>query len=279
MWGFGRDADIISLNDTAPLRAFLFDRLDQPVKAEELVSVTFTIERPDKVQDTIVGVIEDDGAGTGNYNNTDLIGEYTVIATFMTVDAVQKSVRTDFEVIDPFHPPVPTNSQLLAALVWRRLEDLFDAEDEGPWLRDMTLNYFSKDKMPEFVNDALFEINNANPPTDVVLDGFFHDGQETTDSPLLVQAVYMAVLRHLIRSYTEQPNPQGAPFGYLDRRDYAQRWMEVYQLEEQVFKRWLALWKRKFLQLGHSKVLVSTKAGRLLPGALRTRNVGRGYYF
>jgi hypothetical protein len=278
MWGFGREPDIIALNDTAPLRAYLYNDQDQPFVADDLQGVTFTIQKPDGLQDTLIGSIDDDGSGQVNYQNTDLVGEYTVVATFKTVEGVNKSTRADFEVIDPFNPPDPTEEQLLGELVWRKLEDLFDAEDEGPWLRDMTLNFFNREKIPEFVNDALFEINNANPPTDVNLDSFFHLSQVTADSPLLVQGVYLQVLRHLIRSYTEQPNPTGAPFGYLDRRDYAQRWMAVYQMEADVFKRWLALWKRKFLALGHSKVLVSSKAGRLLPAPMRTRNVGRGYW-
>lgn len=278
MLGYGRELDVFNLNDTATLKAFVYTDEDAPIAEDDLSGVSFVVQRPDATKETVEGVIDGDGVGAVNYENTADVGQYIVVATFTLIDGVKRSVRVDFEVIDPFNPPEPTADEILADAVWHKFEDSFDANDEGPWLRDQTLNYFNKTKMPEFAADAIFEINNANPVTTADLNFFVHDGAMTLDGPLLIQGTYMAVLRHLIRSYTEQPLPTGAPFGYLDRRDYAQRWQMVYQMEMETFRRWLALWKRSYLQLGHSKLLISAKAGRLMPAPMRTRYVGRGYW-
>ena len=81
-----------------------------------------------------------------------------------------------------------------------------------------------------------------------------------------------------MRSYVEQPLPSGAQIAWQDRRDYLERWRSMYDLEMIQYERWLALWKRGFLQLGHSRLLVAAKAGRLIPAPMRARSVGRGYW-
>lgn len=276
--GFDRERKVYAFNDTAELRAFLFNEEDQPILADYLTAVDFTIQRPDGTKITLQGEIDADGSGFVAYDATDTIGHYTTVATFTTDENVRRSMRSDFEVIDPFNPPLPTTDDLLNEAVWHRFEDLFDGEEEGPWLRDMTLNHFGKKKMSEFAADAVFELNNMNPPTMANLDLFIHDGTLTPDGPLLVQGTFLVVLRHLIRSYTEQPAPTGAAVGYLDRRDYMQRWQAVYQLELAVWQRWSALWKRQFLGLGHGRLLVANKASRTYGPYQRTRAAGRGYY-
>lgn len=278
MLGFDHDTNVVNKDDTANLRAFLYNREDQPHEDVDLAGVTFTIQRPDGTKVTVEGEVDEDGGGTATYDTTDAVGQYITVATFETVEGERRSVRDDFEVIDPFEATTPTELELLADAVWRKFEDLFDGEDEGPWLRDQTMNYFNRHKMSEFTSDAIFELNNMNPPTHATLDLFYYEGAATADGPLLVQGTYLAVLRHLIRSYTEQPAPTGAPVGYLDRRDYATRWMQVYQLELAIWQRWSALWKRQFLGLGKGKLLVGSKAGRLIQAPMRTRYVGRGYF-
>jgi len=81
-----------------------------------------------------------------------------------------------------------------------------------------------------------------------------------------------------MRSYVEQPMPTGVQVAWQDRRDYLQRWREVFDLEKEQYDRWVALYKRGYLQLGHSKLLVAAKAGRLIPAPMRARSVGRGYW-
>lgn len=277
--GYDRELNVVNLGDTAQIFAYLYDKDDKPLGADDLLEVSFVIQLPDKTKATLTGDIDENGAGHVAFNGTTEIGEHTVVATFTLADGSKKSTRSDFEVIDPFAPIVPDQTHVIEAAVWKKLEDCFDAEDEGPWLRDMTLNYFSKDKMSDFINESLFDINQINPPTSLTITSFvLVDGTATTDLPLLAQATFISVIHHLIRSYTEQPAVQGAQIAWHDRRDYLERWQAVLQVEMARYERWVHLWKRQFLQLGEARVLVSSKAGRLIPAPMRTRNVGRGYY-
>lgn len=281
--GFDREPNIVNMGDTAKLVAFLYDSEDNIIEADDIVSVSFQVAAPDNTRTTEQGEVQDDGSGELIFADTAQVGQYLAVATFDLLNNERRSTRVDFEVIDPFKSLTPSPSYLVAEAAWMKLEDCFDAEDEGPWLRDMTLNYFNKDKMEAFIAEALFFINQANPPTNldvaafVTLDGS-GDPVITVDLPLLAQAVFIQVLRHLIRSYVEQPQPQGAQIAWSDRRDYLQRWQSVLQIESEAYRTMLALYKRRFLGLGQSRMLVSSKAGRLIAAPMRTRNIGRGYW-
>jgi hypothetical protein len=282
--GYDREQNIASLGDTATLTASLYDEADAPISDVDLLTVQFTIQKPDKTKlGPFDGTIEDGGIGTYKFADTTEVGQYVAIATFTTDLGDKQSVRVDFEVVDPFAQITPSASWFVADGAWRKIEDCFDGEDEGPWLRDMTLNYFNKNKMESFIDEALMDINLQNPPTGLDIGQFVSiDNQgnalATGDFPLLIQGVFICVLRHLIRSYVEQPQPQGAQIAWHDRRDYLERWQSVYQIEREQYMRILALYKRRFLDLGHAKGLITAKAGRLIPAPMRTRFIGRGFW-
>lgn len=276
--GFDYDQNVINLNDSAEISAYIVDERDVPIPEDDLVSVKFTVQKPDAVFVEHTGTIEGDGKGFLLFNDTDLVGEYKTVATFTLSSTSIRSVRSDFEVIDPFNPPQPSDEDIIAGLVWNRLQDLFDSEEGGPWLQDQTKATFKRNRIKDFIAEGLFDINNQSPPTAVALGEFVINGAPDTDAPLVTQGVLIAVIRHLIRSYVEQPAPTGAQITYEDRRDYLQRWQSILQMEEQRYMRFVALWKRQYLGLGSSRTLVSSKAGRLIPAPMRSRNVGRGYY-
>lgn len=281
------EQNLVSLNDSAELYAYVFDN-NEPALAEDLLSVDFKVEKPDGSQVTEMGEIQEDGAGYLMFNDTDIIGEYLVVATFTYTTGKRKSERADFEVNDPFNPPVGTRETVIENLVWDKIEDLFDSKDGGPWLREMTLNVFERSKISDFIDEALLEINVYNPPTHLDEGVFVHEilddngvvieTRTTADTQILVLGTYLAVVRHLMRSYVEQPLPSGGQITYEDRRDYLQRWGTIYQIESTRYDGLLKLWKRTFLDLNKGKVLVSSKAGRLTPAPMRARNIGRGYY-
>lgn len=282
--GYERELKLVNLGDTAHLVATLYDDNDDPFSAKDLTSVEFIIQAPDGTKVTKTGSIEPDGTGVLLYNETTQLGHYTVVASFKTVEVGTKSVHSNFETVDPFAEAEPSQSWYAANDAWEKFEDLFDSEEGGPWLRDMTLAVFNKEKMERFIDDALLDINVQNPTTSATLDEFIKPKTEitpveaTASLPVLTQGMTLQIIRHLMRSYVEQPAPTGAQIAWHDRRDYLQRWKEVYVVEQEQYKRILALWKRQFLGLGTTASLVSTKAGRLLPAPMRTRNVGRGYW-
>jgi hypothetical protein len=289
--GYDRELKIFNLNDTASLVVTLYDEMDEPYTAEELISVKFVIQSPDGTKIEETGEIGTDGTGRLNYEGTEELGHYRVVATFNTSKSGRKSVHCDFETVDPWDESEPSQSWYAANDAWEKFEDCFDSEEGGPWLTDMTKNVFNKQKMERFIDDALLSINVQNPTTSATLDEFIQPphtesggeekhfpAQATSSLPVLTQALVLQLIRHLMRSYVEQPTVAGSPISWQERRDYLQRWKEVYAIELEEYKRILALWKRQFLELGATRSLVSSKAGRLLAAPLRTRNVGRGYW-
>lgn len=278
--GYDREFKVVNLGDTAELTATIYDSEDNPYSADDLISVTFVIQAPDGTKTEHQGSVEENGTGTFNFNATTQVGHYTGMATFRTENG-KKSANVDFETIDPFMETEPSISWVVANDAWEKFEDLFDSEEGGPWLKDMTLSVFNKTKMENFIDDALIVINFQNPETSFTITEFVSEGPpiaRTSSLPILTQALVLQIIRHLMRSYVEQPNPVGAQISWHDRRDYLQRWREVYAIEQEAYKQMLALWKRQFLGLGQTRTLVSSKAGRLLPAPMRTRNIGRGYW-
>lgn len=298
MLGYDSEKRVVSMNDTAELYAYLYDDADASVSPDDLVKVEFTILRPDGTRSTAEGEVMDDGAGFYRYPTTDLVGEYKVLATFTFIEGQVRSTKSDFQVADPFksdlnipyeydrYSTLTSEEQLqwqvdfISSRVWDKMEDSFDSSDGGPWLRDMTMSVFSVSKLSDFIEEAIFNINVYNPPTNFWIETFATptSNRPNPNATILIQATWVAVIRHLMRAYAEQPLPTGGQVTYEDRRDYLQRWGTIYQIENGLFDQLLKLWKRQFLGLGTSKLLVSNKAGRLLPAPLRTRNIGRGYY-
>lgn len=295
--GYDREQNVVNLGDTADLYAYIFDREDAPVDAADLLSVEFTIQKPDGTKVVEDGEILADGSGFLLFTGTDQRGGYAIVAKFTFVDGQVRSTRTDIEVLDPFkteydpaapdYDAVEHYESIISDKVWKKINDLFDSADGGPWMMDMTMNVFSPDRIRDFIPEALFDINIYMPPTEFSLDTFARPvpadltSGKLRDNPnltVIVQGTLLAVVRHLMRSYTEQPTPAGGQVTYEDRRDYLQRWGTIYQIEHEWFQHLVKNWKRQFMGLHESKNLVSSKAGRLLPAPLRTRNIGRGYY-
>jgi len=281
----GSPSDIGTVNqgDSAELYSYVYEDSGMPTDAANIDSVDFIIQRPDESKVTLSGTIQADGAGFLRYNDTDDLGEYLALARFTLHDGTVTSSRIDFQVVDPFDPVAPTPTQAIAEATWMLLEDCFDSEEGGPWLRDMTLAYFNQSKVAAFIPYAMIEINATQPMTHLTANDFAQiqaDGSPNPALPIAAMGTLIQVIRHLMRSYVEQPTTQGAQVVYEDRRDYLQRWASILQMIEPDYQRLVILWKRQFLNLGKSALLVHSKAGRLYgPGApnLRARFPGRGF--
>ena len=291
--GTERDISTVNQGDTADLYAYVRDQDSNPIPAADITSVTFTIQDPTGTKTTTGGTIEPDGSGFLRYDTTAKpLGEYIAMVQFLLDSGEKRSTRLDFTVIDPFAEVVPTQNEVIAANVWDLLEDCFDSELGGPWLRDMTLAFFDKKKIEQFIPYAMLEVNNTPPTTTLDLgmfvlvqydvDGITPIGVKVQDSiPVIAMGTLIQVIRHLMRSYVEQPAPMGSEVAYEDRRDYLQRWQLILQDLEQEWQRMVLLWKRQFYHFGKSALSIHSKAGRLYGsqgGAWRMRNAGRGWY-
>lgn len=283
----------VNTGDTAELYTAL--RVNGiPVTEDQISSVVYTTQLPDLTSLTATGVVLDDGQGflrfptAANditypqyYPLAPPLGEYLVQAQFFLVTGEVRSVMDDFTVIDPFNPPVPSDTDLIVEQVQLRLEDCFDSVDGGPWLRDKTKAHFDYSKIADFIPEALLDINVQMPPTNFGISQFTIGMPEeiNPNMPLLVKGVLVLCIRHLMRAYVEQPITSGGQFVWRDRTRYTQMWTALYQIEYQDYIAAVRLWKRTTLNLGNSALLTFNKAGRLFPYAgARARGIGRGYY-
>jgi hypothetical protein len=229
----------------------------------------------------VSGAVNNDGAGFLRWTQTGMLGEYVAQCQFKLVTGELRSVMVSFTVVDPFNPVPPSEIDMIVEQVWLRLEDVFDSNEGGPWLRDMTKAHFDSTKIAAFIPEALLDINVQMPPTNFGIDLFTSapDATMNPNQPLLVKGVLVLVIRHLMRSYTEIFTPTGqGQLVWPDRTRYQQAWGQIYQIEYQDYIAAVRLWKRTLYGFGHSALLTFSKAGRLFPyGTMSTRGIYRGY--
>lgn len=277
----------IFLNDSKVLEAFLYSQDDQnPIPQGDIVSVTFTVLKPsdEPSAPTIngsVGNVIADGTGqfvvNGAFNDEE--GEYRAFASFTynegSLSGLVKTIPMFYDVVDTFERTGPHISDPYVDQAWLKLEDCFDSEFGGPWLRDMTMRVFDKTKMRSLAPEVMLAINQQMPFTDYTADSFPYTQGDA--GALFAQGLLVSTIRHLMRSYTEQPDVVSSPVAFLDRKKYQQAWKLQYDVEVALFDRWVNRWKLRSYDLTHAAVLLGTKAGRMLPAPMRSRNVGRGF--
>lgn len=284
---FTNQAQVVALNDSAELYSYLSVN-NIPVTADQISYVMFRIQMPDGTIQSTQGTIQPDGAGFLRWLKTDTIGAYRVQAQFYLVSGEIRSNYFNFTVIDPFNDEPPSPIDFIVYQVQLRLEDLFDSVEGGPWLRDMTQAHFDYTKIAQFIPEAIFDINVQMPPTNYTLDYFtmsnvpFNPEDPTTinpNMPLLIKGVLVLTIKHLIRSYVEQPIPQGGQIIWHDRTRYSNAWQAVYQIEYQEYINNVRLAKRTEYNFGNAASLIFNKAGRMWPFQnARSRGMWRGYY-
>lgn len=167
--------------------------------------------------------------------------------------------------------------------VWARFADLFDSPDGGPNLETYFQTNFNRGRIAQMMQTGLGLLNTVSQPSQTyTLDGngggIFPLAQW---GALLERATYIEVIKHLRRSYVEQPMFMGGSVTRLDRRDYLQRWGEILQDEQAQFKSQLDTFKLANMNLGRPAVLVSGGVyGRYGPNRFPTgMGAARGYFF
>lgn len=290
-FGFDRQPRV-AVGSSVDLSAFLyqdqeFGDNETPVPATQISSATFTIQRPQDpaltyvtVSGSAVTIADGVASCTVPANEQDTPGQYLATCTFVygptTHTEKTRVVTCDYDVFDPFERSGAQPYDPMVDMAWNRLADLFDSEEGGPWLRDMTKGRFDKTRMREFINDVFFDINNQMPLTS--LDPNTVDYTQWEMSAVVAQGILVHSIRHLMRSYAEQPVVSNSPVGFFDRQTYLDRWTAIYNIENERYeKEMIPKWKSRYFNQG-TKSLVSAKSGRGLTGSLRSRGVFRGYY-
>lgn len=205
--------------------------------------------------------------GTGLYETqltsaeTSIPGNYRVDWTY-ALDGISEVYSTFIEVgaNSPAFDRLDPGMKALVEDCWIRFADLFDSPDGGPNLMTYFQTNFSRERLAQLLRFAMGRLNTAAQPHQTYsLEQNEGQGQFPIQSwgPLLEQALYVECLKHLVRSYVEQPMFVGGSVTRLDRRDYMDRWMSVLNMEEGLLTKQLEVFKISNMGLGRPRVLVS----------------------
>lgn len=164
--------------------------------------------------------------------------------------------------------------------VWLRLSDLFDSPMGGPHLQVYVQTHFGRNRIAQLLSIALGRINTVRQPKQTF----------STDKPfpveqwgaLLSTGLYIETLKHLRRSYLEQPNPVGVNVARLDRSTYSNDWAAILRDEEADYNSMLDLFKIASMGMGSGRVLVAGGAYPRVHGTTHAsvagRAAARGYF-
>lgn len=243
-----------------------------------------------------------DGGGDEEWTRStvkDATGSYSVVLSSVetstprrgslkfdyTIDGVPQVYVLDVEIgpTAPAYDALPPQWQAIVDSVWDRFSDLYDSPYGGPHLQVYLQTQFGRNRLAKLLNDALQTLNTASSPHRIFPLGGT-DFPFTDWGGLLSDSLYIEVLKHLIRSYTEQPElVLGVAVSRADRRDYMQRWTEVLNLEQDDFRSDIKKYRQAHLGLGNISVLVAGGAYGNWGPTINPGGVGaaaaRGYFY
>lgn len=215
-------------------------------------------------------------------SETAVVGTYTLHWAY-AVNGVEITYETFLE-IGPYSAAYSRLTPAMRALVDRvmiRFQDLFDSPQGGPHVQAYWQSRFNRGRVADLLAVGLGRLNTvAQPYQTFSLDESGPEFPVEQWGSLLEQATAVEVIKHLRRSYVEQPLLQGGEVTRQDRRDYFDRWGQVLQDEESALKQQLDVFKIRAMTLGHPQVLVSGGVyGRFGPARFRAGSAApRGYF-
>jgi hypothetical protein len=236
-----------------------------PAAADGDVLITLTNET------TLVDVFTDvicDNLTLGDYEHllssadTQVPGYYTVSFTYdlATIPQVAQYYIQIGERAPAYDSLEPDMKDIVES-VNHRFADLFDSQDGGANLETYYQSHFNRNRLGQLLGIAMGRLNTMAQP---YMQYTLEDGGKVFPTEqwgsLLETALYIETLKHLIRSYVEQPMFMGANITRLDRRDYQQRWESVLQSEEQMFVKQMEVFKIAHMGFGRPRVLVSGRS-------------------
>lgn len=197
---------------------------------------------------------------TLNSSETEETGPFSITWNYTVGGNAQ--FEKSFILVGEFSPDydelVPSMKSIVES-VWIRFADLFDSPSGGPNLQTYFQSHFTRGRISQLLRVAVGILNTrAQPFQSYTIDG---DGGASFPTErwgaLLEQALYVEVLKHLRRSYVEQPLFMGGEVTRLDRRDYLDRWGQILADEQDLLKSQLDVFKISQMGLGKPAVLVS----------------------
>lgn len=194
----------------------------------------------------------EDTAETGNYHGVWAYEIASVDEEYTVYMVVGES--------NPAYDRLPEAFREVVDNVWIRFADLFDSPAGGPHLQTYYQSHWSRGRMAQLMGMGLRRLNVISQPYQThTIDGVggavFPIAQW---GGLLELATYVEALKHLQRSYTEQPQFIGSGgYSRLERGEYWQRWGSLLADAEKDLKGSQDTFKQAFMFLGTPQVLVS----------------------
>ena len=201
------------------------------------------------------------------------------------INGVPQTQETYYEVGQraPAYDALPPKAKDVVENVYWKFADLFDSPLGGPHLQVYVQTNFGRQRMAQALRSAMNRLNTwAQPHQTYVLD----PGSGGKEFPydqwggVIEEALYVEVLKHLKRSYVEQPTPEGVTLARLDRRDYMSRWGEILSDEQAELENLIEQFKIAHMGLGSPSALISGGAyGYWGPTRLVGAEVARPHYW
>lgn len=228
-----------------------------------------------------------DHAGTGVYQfsfnsaDTSVPDSYLLTWSYQLNDNDQFN-QTAIEIgpANPHYDPLSADMKQTIENVYYKISDLTDSPDGRPSLVAFFQSKFGRGRMAQLLNTAMNRLNTMAQPysTYSIYDTTFPIANW---GGFLETALWIEVLKHLRRSYVEQPEVVlSAEVSRLDRRDYLQRWGMILADEEAMFKSQTDTFKIAHMGLGQPAVLISGGVyGRYGPTRLAGSVAARPRYY
>ena len=185
-------------------------------------------------------------------------GSYTLTWTY-TVNGTQDTFTTYINVgsTSPAYDALDPTFKTIIESVWARFGDLFDSPNGGPHLQAYFQTHMNRGRLAQLLHIAVGKLNTVGQPyMTYSLDMTMNPFPITQWGALLEQTLYMETLKHLVRSYTEQPTSVGVNVAMQDRTNYAEKWRAIYDMEYPEYKEQYDHFKISNMGFGRARVLV-----------------------